>query len=61
MTPSPCIGRCELDPELVCQGCFRTLAEISRWLRLSDLERQRVLAEAAKRRREKEPGQAPGS
>lgn len=28
---SPCIGVCVLDMEDVCEGCFRSMDEISRW------------------------------
>ena len=28
---SPCIGLCELGPDGLCLGCFRTGQEISRW------------------------------
>lgn len=47
---SPCVSICTLDPNGVCRGCFRTLAEISGWLRMSADERHRVLRSAELRR-----------
>lgn len=35
-----------MDPATgYCEGCLRTLAEIASWSRLSDAERERVMAE----------------
>lgn len=63
---SPCIAVCVLDPATgYCRGCFRTMAEISRWVLLAPDEKRRVLAALARRRREKvaaaprEPDQPP--
>ena len=28
---SPCIGRCELDNNGICKGCFRNEDEIQKW------------------------------
>ena len=51
--PSPCIGVCTLSEEGLCHGCFRTGAEIARWLQMDDDERlrlmERVLPERAAR------------
>ena len=33
-----------------CKGCFRTLDEIGRWTRMSDAERDAILARLDKRR-----------
>lgn len=41
--PSPCVKRCRLTPEgRHCEGCGRTLDEISRWARMDEAERQAV-------------------
>lgn len=41
--PSPCIKVCTIDDETgFCKGCYRTLAEVSGWLRLSDEQKQAV-------------------
>ncbi len=54
---SPCIAVCVLDPATgYCRGCFRTMAEISRWVLLTPDEKRRVLAELARRRQEKAGG-----
>ena len=35
-----------MDPERgLCLGCRRTLDQIARWAQMSDLERERILAE----------------
>lgn len=40
---SPCIGVCTLSEEGLCHGCFRTGAEIARWLQMGDDERLRMM------------------
>ena len=48
---SPCVNICTLDTDLaLCQGCFRTLAEISAWSRVSNDERLGILDAVALRR-----------
>jgi predicted Fe-S protein YdhL (DUF1289 family) len=43
---TPCVKVCTLDSAAgICLGCGRTLVEIERWLRLSDHERARIMAE----------------
>jgi len=43
---SPCIKVCAMDAARgLCVGCGRTLDEIGRWARMSETERQRVMAE----------------
>jgi iron complex transport system substrate-binding protein len=56
MSPeSPCIGVCELAPgESYCAGCFRTLAEIAAWYRLTDAEKSQALTATAVRRQSRE-------
>ena len=50
---SPCIGICSIDPQSrLCIGCWRTLAEISAWPRLSYKQRQELRAALAKRARQ---------
>ena len=59
---SPCIRVCTLDPETgLCEGCGRTREEITRWYRISEEERQRIMAELPERMRlafAPEPGKA---
>jgi predicted Fe-S protein YdhL (DUF1289 family) len=42
--PSPCIGVCVLDERSCCKGCRRSVAEISRWARMSGVEQWAVIA-----------------
>jgi uncharacterized protein len=43
--PSPCIEVCRLNPQGLCVGCRRTLAEISEWPHASDARRLEILRE----------------
>ncbi|BBK33914.1 hypothetical protein EDC65_3750 [Stella humosa] len=50
--PSPCVGICRLDADSgLCQGCHRTIAEISAWPRLDAPARLALLDEIARRQR----------
>jgi predicted Fe-S protein YdhL (DUF1289 family) len=40
---SPCIGVCSLDAQGICEGCFRTVAEIARWPQMGDEERLHLM------------------
>ena len=40
---SPCVNICALDDDDVCSGCQRTVAEITRWSRMTNVERREVL------------------
>ena len=40
---SPCVNICALDDDDVCSGCQRTVAEITRWSRMTNPERREVL------------------
>ena len=43
--PSPCISVCRMDARTGwCEGCLRTIAEITVWSRLSAAEREPVWA-----------------
>ncbi len=43
---SPCVKLCAIHPEeKICVGCYRTLAEIGGWSRMSPEERRAVMAE----------------
>jgi hypothetical protein len=43
---TPCVKVCTLDSAAgICLGCGRTLGEIERWLRMSDNERARIMAD----------------
>ena len=43
---SPCLTICQVDPRFrQCVGCGRTIKEISEWARLTDADRERIMAE----------------
>jgi predicted Fe-S protein YdhL (DUF1289 family) len=46
---SPCKGICKLDSQRVCVGCFRTAAEITDWMRLPLVEKERIMRECKER------------
>lgn len=46
---SPCIGICTLDDAEYCVGCRRHIGEIANWLRMSEVERRRILDELPQR------------
>jgi hypothetical protein len=48
---TPCIKVCGVDGESgLCLGCHRTLHEVAAWARLSDAEREEIMAELPSRR-----------
>ena len=48
---TPCVQVCAVDSESgLCLGCFRSLAEIAGWTRLSDAERDALLDDLPGRR-----------
>ena len=50
--PSPCIGVCRLDLQRrVCEGCLRTMSEITRWPAAGEHERLEILQRLRERRR----------
>lgn len=49
--PSPCTNICRMSPDTGwCEGCQRTIEEITRWSRTSDDDRRTILAAVAERR-----------
>jgi predicted Fe-S protein YdhL (DUF1289 family) len=53
MILSPCVNRCKMDTVTRwCQGCFRSIEEITVWSRISDAERASILAAVTRRRQE---------
>jgi len=48
---SPCRKICRIDPATrMCEGCGRSMAEISNWLRMTEAERDAIMAELPARR-----------
>jgi len=52
--PSPCTKVCALDAQGLCAGCFRTGAEIGRWMAMSVAEQWALIAELQERRKLRE-------
>ncbi|MBX9912730.1 MAG: DUF1289 domain-containing protein [Pseudomonadaceae bacterium] len=46
---SPCINVCALDDADICIGCQRSVAEITQWGRMSNVERRQVLLRCIER------------
>jgi len=48
---TPCVKVCVVDGESgLCMGCYRALPEVAGWTRLSDAEREAIIAELPSRR-----------
>jgi len=48
---SPCTSVCRMNPATgYCEGCFRTIPEITDWSRADDARKRAILAEVASRR-----------
>ncbi|WP_308368139.1 MULTISPECIES: DUF1289 domain-containing protein [unclassified Microbulbifer] len=48
---SPCISVCALNSDDICEGCFRSGDEISRWGAMSDDQRWQVVRLCTERAR----------
>lgn len=46
---SPCVSICVLDEQDICQGCYRSAAEITDWFMASAEEKRAMLARAKER------------
>ena len=46
---SPCISVCVLDDKDICQGCYRSAAEITNWFMASSEEKRSILEKAGQR------------
>ncbi|MCB1901077.1 DUF1289 domain-containing protein [Cognatazoarcus halotolerans] len=47
---SPCINICRMDRRTgLCEGCFRTIEEITVWSRADDALKREILARVARR------------
>lgn len=55
-TLSPCIEVCRLNERTgLCEGCWRSLDEISAWRNASEADRREILRRVAKRREQADP------
>ena len=57
---SPCIRRCTLTDEGVCLGCGRTIDDITRWSKMSPLEKQQCIEQAQQTLRQLKRPTTPG-
>jgi predicted Fe-S protein YdhL (DUF1289 family) len=49
---SPCINVCVISPETgFCQGCYRTVDEISKWMALPAADRVAIIRELERRQK----------
>lgn len=48
-TISPCIQVCQLNKAGFCTGCKRSVAEITAWSRMSDVEAAAIMAQLPSR------------
>ena len=57
--PSPCINVCRMHPSSgYCEGCYRSIPELTEWSRASDARKQAILGEVASRRAAADPLEA---
>jgi len=47
---SPCQKKCCLDDNDICLGCFRSLDEITRWVKANTEERLEIIIKAKSRK-----------
>lgn len=53
--PSPCVRKCTLDKDDICVGCYRSMAEILKWLSMDETEQLATLQRCDERRQQKIP------
>ena len=46
---SPCVNICHLDSDNICQGCYRSGEEITKWGSLDNEARQQILVKVRER------------
>jgi uncharacterized protein len=50
MIESPCINICKIDPKnKICVGCGRNIKEISHWMNMNDVEKEKLLLDLKER------------
>ena len=49
---SPCIQVCKYDKNEICQGCHRSMEEITQWLFMTDAQKEVVLENVKQRMNE---------
>ncbi|MEI6336673.1 MAG: DUF1289 domain-containing protein [Methylococcaceae bacterium] len=48
---SPCIGLCYLNDDTICQGCFRSINEITLWTQVDEKTRRHFLDNVERRKK----------
>lgn len=48
---SPCIKICKVTKDIYCDGCFRTIEEISNWSQYTNLEKEIILYSIEERKK----------
>ncbi|MEG3756093.1 DUF1289 domain-containing protein [Psychromonas arctica] len=48
---SPCAGRCCLDVDNVCVGCYRSMSEITEWSQATESTKKMIIDTAELRRK----------
>lgn len=51
---SPCIRLCRLGKNSICEGCFRSIEEISNWANMTQEQKAATVAQAALRKADAE-------
>lgn len=51
--PSPCIGKCGLNDQEICRGCFRHIDEIMQWKKMSEIQKQETISRCHDRRQQR--------
>ena len=47
---SPCVSNCQMNPHTqLCNGCRRSLDEIASWSKMTDQQRQAIMAKLKQR------------
>ena len=46
---SPCVSICVLDADDICEGCYRSAAEITEWSQMSNPEKRQVIGKCGER------------
>lgn len=49
---SPCVAICFLNESDICEGCFRSSAEITDWTVMTEQEQKQVLENCQQRRKD---------
>jgi len=48
---SPCVKICKVTKDIYCDGCFRTIEEISNWSKYSNKEKESIISSLEERKK----------